>query len=46
MFGDDNTEPEMLEEAFPGLPVAGFFAGGEISHDQLYGYTGVLTLFL
>lgn len=46
MFGDDNTEPEMLEQAFPGLPVAGFFAGGEISHDQLYGYTGVLTLFL
>ena len=24
----------------------GFVAGGEISHDQLYGYTGVLTLFL
>ncbi len=46
MFGNDNAEPEMLEEAFPGLPVAGFFAGGEISHDQLYGYTGVLTLFL
>jgi small ligand-binding sensory domain FIST len=46
MFGDDNAEPAMLEEAFPGLPVAGFFAGGEISHDQLYGYTGVLTLFL
>ncbi len=46
MFGDDNAEAEMLEEAFPGLPVAGFFAGGEISHDQLYGYTGVLTLFL
>ncbi len=46
MFGDDNAEAAMLEEAFPGLPVAGFFAGGEISHDQLYGYTGVLTLFL
>ncbi|WP_374339282.1 FIST N-terminal domain-containing protein [Methyloversatilis sp.] len=46
MFGDDNVEPAMLEQAFPGLPVAGFFAGGEISHDQLYGYTGVLTLFL
>lgn len=46
MFGDDNVEAAMLEDAFPGLPVAGFFAGGEISHDQLYGYTGVLTLFL
>ncbi|HEY9194145.1 MAG TPA: FIST N-terminal domain-containing protein [Methyloversatilis sp.] len=46
MFGNDDAEPAMLEEVFPGLPVAGFFAGGEISHDQLYGYTGVLTLFL
>ncbi|WP_018412242.1 FIST signal transduction protein [Methyloversatilis thermotolerans] len=46
MFGDDNAEAQMLDEVFPGLPVAGFFAGGEISHDQLYGYTGVLTLFL
>lgn len=46
MFGNDNAEPDMLEEVFPGLPVAGFFAGGEISHDQLYGYTGVLTLFM
>ena len=46
MFGNDNAEPDMLEAVFPGLPVAGFFAGGEISHDQLYGYTGVLTLFL
>jgi small ligand-binding sensory domain FIST len=46
MFGDDNTEPGMIAEVFPGLPTAGFFAGGEISHDQLYGYTGVLTLFL
>jgi len=24
----------------------GFFANGEIAHDKLYGYTGVLTLFL
>jgi small ligand-binding sensory domain FIST len=46
MFGSDNAEPGMLEAVFPGLPVAGFFAGGEISHDQLYSYTGVLTLFL
>ncbi|HYE50337.1 MAG TPA: FIST N-terminal domain-containing protein [Azospirillaceae bacterium] len=27
------------------VPLAGFFAGGEIAHDRLYGYTGVLTLF-
>jgi small ligand-binding sensory domain FIST len=24
---------------------AGFFAGGEIGHQQVYGYTGVLTVF-
>jgi hypothetical protein len=24
----------------------GFYANGEISQDRLYGYTGVLTLFL
>ena len=27
------------------FPLAGFFCNGEISHDRLYGYTGVLTLF-
>jgi small ligand-binding sensory domain FIST len=27
------------------LPLVGFFCNGEISHDRLYGYTGVLTLF-
>jgi small ligand-binding sensory domain FIST len=26
-------------------PWSGFFAGGEIAHQQLYGYTGVLTVF-
>ena len=26
--------------------MVGFFGNGEISHNRLYGYTGVLTLFL
>ena len=26
--------------------LAGFFGNGEISHDRVYSYTGVLTLFL
>jgi NADH:ubiquinone oxidoreductase subunit 2 (subunit N) len=26
-------------------PLAGFFGNGEVSHDRLYGYTGVLLLF-
>ena len=28
------------------VPMIGFFGNGEICHDRLYGYTGVLTLFL
>ena len=28
------------------FPLVGFFANGEISHNRLYGYTGVLALFL
>jgi len=28
------------------VPLAGFFGNGEISRNLLYGYTGVLTLFL
>ena len=27
------------------VPLVGFFAGGEIARKQLYGYTGVLTVF-
>lgn len=46
MFDDDDTELELIAETFGELPLAGFFANGEISHDRLYGYTGVLTLFL
>lgn len=46
MFGDDSVEPQLIRETFGDIPLAGFFCNGEISHDQLYGYTGVLTLFL
>lgn len=46
MFGEDDAEPKLIREAFGDMPLAGFFCNGEISHDQLYGYTGVLTLFL
>ena len=27
------------------VPLVGFFAGGEIANNRLYGYTGVLTVF-
>jgi small ligand-binding sensory domain FIST len=46
MFEKDASELEMIRASFGDLPLAGFFAAGEISHDRLYGYTGVLTLFL
>lgn len=46
IFPSDSTEVELVRETFGDVPLAGFFANGEISHDRLYGYTGVLTLFL
>jgi small ligand-binding sensory domain FIST len=45
MFGRRGAELGMLREALGDLPVTGFFCNGEISHNRLYGYTGVLTLF-
>ena len=46
LFGDDSEELQMIRETFGDFPLTGFFANGEISHNRLYGYTGVLTLFL
>ncbi len=46
MFGDAGLETGMIRKAFGEFPVVGFFAGGEISNCRLYGYTGVLALFL
>ena len=45
-FAIVGTTTAMIRERLGDIPLAGFFAGGEISHDRLYGYTGVLTLFL
>jgi len=44
-FGEDSEEMKLIEEELGSFPVAGFFGNGEISHDRLYGYTGVLTVF-
>lgn len=44
-FGDDSEELKMIGELLGEVPLAGFYANGEISHNRLYGYTGVLTLF-
>ena len=45
MFGRRGAEQELIRDAIGAVPLVGFFCNGEISHDRLYGYTGVLTLF-
>jgi small ligand-binding sensory domain FIST len=45
-FGGDSRELGIIQAALGNVPLAGFFANGEISNNRLYGYTGVLTLFL
>jgi len=46
LFGPGSAELKMIETAFGEFPLVGFFCNGEISHNRLYGYTGVLTLFV
>ncbi len=46
MFGDDDQEMALVRNALGDVPLVGFYANGEISHDRLYGYTGVIALFL
>jgi len=45
-FGENSEELRMIQEELGDFPLVGFFANGEICHNRLYGYTGVLTLFL
>jgi small ligand-binding sensory domain FIST len=45
MFGRDSEELKTIRQELGEFPLAGFFANGEISHNRLYGFTGVLTLF-
>ncbi|RQS68659.1 hypothetical protein DID96_18920 [Burkholderia sp. Bp8963] len=44
-FGAPNAELQTVRDALGDVPLAGFFAGGEIARNHLYGYTGVLTVF-
>lgn len=46
LFGENSEELRFIQEQLGNVPLAGFFANGEIAKDQLYGYTGVLTVFL
>jgi small ligand-binding sensory domain FIST len=46
LFGPDSSELKMIRDRLGDFPLVGFFCNGEISHNRLYGYTGVLTLFV
>jgi small ligand-binding sensory domain FIST len=46
LFGPDSAELKIIREELGDFPLVGFYANGEISQDRLYGYTGVLTLFV
>lgn len=46
LFGAESREISIVRETLgDDVPTIGFFANGEIFHDRLYTYTGVLTLF-
>jgi small ligand-binding sensory domain FIST len=45
-FGGPSAEMQLVRRALGDVPLVGFFAGGEIAHHHVYGYTGVLTVFI
>lgn len=45
-FGGTSAELQIVRRALGDVPLVGFFARGEIAGHRLYGYTGVLTVFL
>ncbi len=45
-FGGESAELRIVQHALGDVPLVGFFAGGEIANACIYGYTGVLTVFL
>lgn len=45
-FGAPSAEAQWVRHALGDVPLVGLFAGGEIAHASLYGYTGVLSVFM
>ena len=45
-FGGPSAELQIIRKALGDVPLVGFFAGGEIARHHVYGYTGVLTVFM
>lgn len=46
MFGEPSNEMKYITKILGEIPTVGFYANGEIAGHRLYGFTGVLTLFL
>jgi small ligand-binding sensory domain FIST len=46
LFGPASEEVGLIREALGDFPLVGFFGNGEICNDRVYGYTGVLAVFL
>jgi len=45
-FGAHSEEVRLIHSVLGDFPLTGFFAEGEIHKNRLYGFTGVLTLFV
>lgn len=46
MFGEQHKELQLINDILGDIPLVGFYANGEIAGNRIYGYTGVLLLFL
>ncbi|MDB4172999.1 FIST C-terminal domain-containing protein [bacterium] len=46
MFGTEGREAGIIHDILGDFPLIGFYANGEISNNRLYGYTGVIALFM
>jgi small ligand-binding sensory domain FIST len=45
LLGGPSAELQLIRHELGEIPLVGFFASGEMLDGELYGYTGVLTLF-
>ena len=45
LFRSAEEEIGLVQDALGGVPLAGFYANGEIAGERIYGYTGVLAAF-
>lgn len=46
MFGEVGAEVRLIHDILGDFPLTGFYANGEICGNRMYGYTGVLSVFL